>query len=107
MTEFIILSIVATISYGSKRGVVVVMVVEVEMVVVVVVVVVGVPHYRRKNLAAAAKVANVRTETKADKVVERGIGVVFDSIAKGHFFPECKMLFPSRIPRLVALSLDA
>ena len=69
MTEFIILSIVATINYGSKRGVVVVMMVEVE-VVVVVVVVVGVPHYRRKNLAAAAKVANVRTETEADKVVE-------------------------------------
>lgn len=52
MTEFIILTIAATISYGSKRGVVVMMVeVEVEVVVV------SVPHYRRKNLAAAAKVA--------------------------------------------------
>jgi len=100
MTEFIILSIVATISYGSKRGVVVVMMVEVEVVVVVVGgggwwwVVVGVPHYRQKNLAAAAKVANVRTEIEADKVVERGLGVVFDSIAKGHFFLSVKCYFP-------------
>jgi len=49
----------------------------------------------KKNLAAT-EVANVRTETEteADKVVEQGTGVPFDSIAKGHFFLSVKCYFP-------------